>query len=276
MFPVLLKLGPITIYSFGAMLALAFLAATQVTSKELERRGYEGDLASKMVIYAVVGGLLGARLWSIWNDWDEFLQRPMHVLLSGSGLVFYGGLVGGSVAVSFFIFRAGLPWLTAVDCIAPGLPLAHAIGRIGCELAGDGDWGKPSTLPWAHAYPNAIIGWQDWVASNGLPPDVRVHPTPIYEMIMYFSIFAFLWSIRKRPLAPGSLLWIYFVLGGLARFLVEFLRVNPVIGGLTEAQWFSIGMIAVGVWRLVATAGNAPAQIPARAAAPRTARAAKS
>lgn len=275
MFPVLLKLGPLTIYSFGAMMALAFLAAGQVTAKELGRRGYDPEIASKFVVWGVVGGLVGARLWSLWNDWDAFLQHPIKVMFSGSGLVFYGGLAGGFLLVSLSIRRNKVPWLTAVDCIAPGLPLAHAIGRIGCELAGDGDWGKPSTLPWAHAYPNAIIGWQAWLAENGLPPDVRVHPTPIYELIMYFAIFAFLWSIRKRPMAPGSLLWLYFILGGIARFAVEFVRLNDRVAlGLTEAQWFSLGLIAIGAWRLAV--GRSVAATPAPATAPRTARAAKS
>lgn len=273
MYPVLLKLGPLTIYSFGAMLALAFLAAAQVTSKELERRGYDKEIASKFVVWAVIGGLAGARLWSLANEWDEFLRHPVQVLFSGSGLVFYGGLAGGFVAVSYAIRKYRVPWLTAVDCIAPGLPLAHAIGRIGCQLAGDGDWGKPSTLPWAHAYPNAIIGWQGWVAANGLPPDVRVHPTPVYEMLMYGAIFAFLWSIRKRPMAPGSLLWLYFVLGGAARFAVEFVRINPTWYGLTEAQWFSLFLIAVGLWRLAVGGQSATAVVPAGTT--RAARAAK-
>jgi phosphatidylglycerol---prolipoprotein diacylglyceryl transferase len=267
MFPVLLKLGPITIYSFGAMLALAFLAASQVTAKELGRRGYDPEMASKFVLWAVVGGLSGARLWSIYDDWSGFLQDPIHVLLSGSGLVFYGGLAGGFVAVSLAIRRYGVPWLTAVDCIAPGLPLAHAIGRIGCELAGDGDWGTPSTLPWAHAYPNAIIGWQQWVAANGLPADVRVHPTPLYEMLMYFAIFGILWAVRKRPMAPGGLLWLYFVLGGIARFAVEFIRNEPIVMGLSEAQWFSLLLIGIGLWRLAVGAG-ASAATPARQVRP--------
>ena len=276
MFPVLLKLGPITIYSFGAMMALAFLAAANVLARELGRRGYDPEFASKFVVWAAVGGLVGARIWSIFNDWHEFLQHPLHILLSGSGLVYYGGLAGGFVAVSIAIRRYGLPWLTVVDCIAPGLPLAHGIGRIGCELAGDGDWGTPSTLPWAHAYPNAIIGWKDWVAANGLPPDVTVHPTPLYEMLMYFTIFAILWSIRKRPLAPGSLLWLYFILGGIARFAVEFVRVEPVVMGLTEAQWFSLLLIAIGSWRLVVSNGAKAAVAPTRTRQAGSARAAKS
>jgi phosphatidylglycerol:prolipoprotein diacylglycerol transferase len=263
MFPVLIEIGPITIYSFGAMLALAFLAATHVTSRELERHGYDGEIASKLVIWAVVGGLVGARLWSVWNDWDDFVREPLRVLLSGSGLVFYGGLAGGFVAVSLAIRRHAIPWLTAVDCIAPGLPLAHAIGRIGCELAGDGDWGRPSTVPWAHAYPNAIIGWQEWLSTHGLPPDTRVHPTPIYEMVMYFAIFGILWSVRKRPMPAGSLLWLYFVLGGLARFAVEFVRLNsPALLGLTEAQWFSLVLIGIGLWRLAAGGEVAAAPAP--------------
>ena len=275
MYPVLLRLGPLTIYSFGAMLALAFLAAGQVTSKELQRRGYDGEYGSKFLLWAVVGGLIGARLWSLVNDWQDFLRNPLHVLFSGSGLVFYGGLTGAFITVSLAIRRYGIPYLTAVDCIAPGLPLAHAIGRIGCELAGDGDWGKPSTLPWAHAYPNAIIGWQEWVTANGLPPDVRVHPTPIYEMLMYGAIFGILWAIRKRPLAPGSLLWLYFIMSGAARFAVEFVRVNdPGWLGLTEAQWFSILLIAIGAWRLAVGSSSTPAAAPARP--PRPVRAAKS
>jgi phosphatidylglycerol:prolipoprotein diacylglycerol transferase len=269
MYPILLKLGPLTIYSFGAMMALGFLAASQVTSKELARRGYDGELASRFVVWAAVGGLIGARVWSVFNDWADFIEHPLQVLFSGSGLVFYGGLAGGFLAVSYAIRKAGVPYLTAIDCIAPGLPLAHAIGRIGCELAGDGDWGRPSTLPWAQAYPDAIIGWQDWVASQGLPADVRVHPTPIYEMVLYFAIFAFLWSIRKRALAPGSLLWLYFILGGVARFAVEFVRLNPAgLLGLTEAQWFSLLLIGVGVWRLAATAGKSAAPAPPAPAPP--------
>jgi phosphatidylglycerol:prolipoprotein diacylglycerol transferase len=128
------------------------------------------------------------------------------------------------------------------------MAIAHAIGRIGCQLAGDGDWGKESTLPWAMAYPNAIIGWD-------YPAGVRVHPTPIYEMILYTLVFAFLWSRRKRPHPDGSLFWQYLILAPAARFAVEFVRINrPYLFGLTQAQLFSLLLIAIGIWRLTAQA----------------------
>jgi phosphatidylglycerol:prolipoprotein diacylglycerol transferase len=257
MYPVLIRLGPLTIYSYGTMMAVAFLTAAYLTGRELERRGYSAELASRLVVWAAVGGLVGARAWSVANDIESFLQRPFHTLFGGAGFVWYGGLAGGLVAVSWAIRRHGLPWRQTVDCIAPALSLAHGIGRIGCELAGDGDWGKPSTLPWAHSYPRAIIGWENWTAAAGYPPDVRVHPTPLYEAAAYTAVFAILWSLRKRDLPPGSLFWLYLTLAPAARFAIEFLRLNPpVLWGLTQAQLFSVLLIAVGAGQLAAARWN--------------------
>jgi phosphatidylglycerol:prolipoprotein diacylglycerol transferase len=135
--------------------------------------------------------------------------------------------------------------LVAVDCIAPGLALAHAIGRIGCELSGDGDWGRETTLPWGMAYPNAIVGWP-------YPPDVRVHPAPLYEMLAYTIVFFILWSMRKRPHPDGTVFWWYLVLAPTARFLIEFIRINPrVLLGFSEAQLISVVLVAIGGWKLV-------------------------
>lgn len=258
MHPVLLQLGPLTIYSYGLMMAIAFLTAAYLTGHELERKGLNGELASTMVFWAALGGLVGARLFAIVNDWENFLQDPFHSLLSGAGFVWYGGLIGGFLAVSWTIRRHRLPWLTTVDCIAPGLVLAHGIGRIGCQLAGDGDWGRETTLPWGMAYPNAIVGWH-------YPPGVRVHPAPLYELLAYLVIFIFLWSIRKREHAAGTLFWWYLVLAPGARFLIEFVRINPrVVLGLTEAQLISLGLMAVGAWKLLSTGGvvmHAPARL---------------
>jgi len=206
----------------------------------------DGELASTMVVWAAAGGLIGSRIWALFDDWSGFLQDPLGMLISGSGFVFYGGLLGGTIAVTHVIRRHGLSWLKVVDCIAPGLAVAHAIGRIGCQLAGDGDWGQVSTLPWAMAYPNAIVGWH-------YAEGVRVHPTPLYEMLAYFAVFAVLWSIRKRPRADGTVFWWYLVLAPGARFLIEFVRINPaVLFGLSEAQWFSLLLMAIGGWRLMA------------------------
>ena len=147
MYPVLLRVGPLTIYSYGLMMALAFMTGAYLTGKELTRHGLNGELASTMVFWAAIGGLVGARLFAILTDWNDFVNDPLHSLFSGAGFVWYGGLIGGFVAVSWTIRQHKLPWLVTVDCSAPGLALAHGIGRIGCQLAGDGDWRHETTLP---------------------------------------------------------------------------------------------------------------------------------
>ena len=246
MYPIVLRFGPLTIYSYGLMMAIAFLAAGYLTGKELSRKGLDGELASSMVLWAAIGGLVGARLLAIIDDWSGFVTDPLHSLFSGSGFVFYGGLIGGLLAVSWMIHRHALPWLVTVDCIAPGLALAQGIGRIGCQLSGDGDWGSETTLPWGMAYPNAIIGWP-------YPPGVRVHPAPLYEFGAYTLIFALLWSVRKRSHPDGTIFWLYLVLAPAARFLVEFVRINPrVFLGLTQSQFISLALILIGGWKLVA------------------------
>jgi len=245
MYPIVLRLGPLTIYSYGLMMAIAFLTAGYLTGNELSRKGYDGELASSMVLWAAVGGLVGARILAIVDDWSGFVGDPLHSIFSGSGFVWYGGLIGGLIAVSWTIRRHGLPWLTTVDCIAPGLVLAHGIGRIGCQLAGDGDWGTETTLPWGMAYPNAIVGWP-------YPPGVRVHPAPLYELIAYTLIFGVLWSIRKRTYPDGTIFWLYLVMAPIARFLIEFVRVNPpVFLGLSQSQLISVGLVMIGSWKLL-------------------------
>jgi phosphatidylglycerol:prolipoprotein diacylglycerol transferase len=135
--------------------------------------------------------------------------------------------------------RAGVPSLTVADIAAPGLALGLAVGRLGCQLAGDGDYGVPSDLPWAMSYPDGVV-----------PTTDRVHPTPVYELICYLILFAALWRARFR-LPPGHMIGHYLVWSAVARFAVEFLRRNPAwILGLTTAQWFSLASIALGVWLL--------------------------
>ena len=244
MIPDVLHLGPIPIHIFGIFLALAFLAASAAASREFARKGYDPALGSSVVVWAAVGGIVGARLWLVLDAWPEFVRAPAGFLWNGGGFVFYGGLAGGAVAVTIFFRRAGIPWLRGADVAAPAIALGQAIGRLGCQLAGDGDWGKETTLPWGMAYPYAVVGWDK-------PPGVRVHPTPLYEFAAYLAIFGFLWR-RREAAADGVLLSWYLVLSGAARFLVEFVRVNPpVVLGLTEAQLVSLGLIGVGGWQLL-------------------------
>jgi len=264
--PIIVSFGPITVYSFGVMLALAFLTAGNVLGRELGRRGMDPELASSVVLWAAVGGLAGSRVLSIFDDWDAFLAHPFGFIFTGAGFVFYGGLLGGFATVTFFIWSRRLSWLRVADSIAPGLAIGQAIGRIGCLLAGDGDWGTPTTVPWAMRYPNAIIGWDDWLKHNGLPPDTLVHPAPIYETFGYGIVFLILWSMRRSPQPDGLVIWWYLLLSATVRFLVEFVRVNPRLAfGLSEAQFISLALIAVAavlIWRTNESGSvAAPAQV---------------
>jgi phosphatidylglycerol:prolipoprotein diacylglycerol transferase len=253
--PVILHLGPLTVYSYGTMMAIAFLVGGWLTGKEMERRGLPGEVSSSIVFWAAIGGLAGSKLWAVLQDLQALRYDPIGMIFSGSGFVWYGGLIGGTAAVSWTIHRHRLPWLRMVDCIAPALVLAHGIGRIGCQLAGDGDWGSVTDVPWAMAYPNAIVSWP-------YPPGVLVHPTPVYEMLAYGAVFAVLWSIRKRPLPDGTIFWWYLVLAPAARFIIEFYRINPPLAlGLSAAQWFSLLLVGIGAWRLWATRGSEAASL---------------
>jgi phosphatidylglycerol---prolipoprotein diacylglyceryl transferase len=251
MYPIIFQFGPITIYSFGVFMALAALTAAGVVHAELKRHGYNPELASTMVFAAAIGGLVGARLLFIVEEWPNFLAAPMNYIFTGAGFTWYGGFLGGVAAVSWVIRKNRIPWLVGADIAAPALALAYGVGRIGCHVAGDGDWGAITDVPWGVAYTNAIVGWADPNTGIPYPPGTRVHPTPIYEFIEGVIVFGILWSLRKRGYAPGTMAWLYLILGGLARFIVEFWRINPVLGfGLSEAQWFSLALIALGAFLL--------------------------
>ena len=161
-------------------------------------------------------------------------------------------MLGGALAVTWVVRRKGIPWLRAADISAPALAIAYGIGRIGCHVAGDGDWGTVTDVPWAVAYTNAIIGWVHPYTGMPYPAGVKVHPTSIYEFIQSILIFAVLWPLRKKSYPDGTIFWLYLILSGVARFVVEFWRVNPAVGlGMTEAQWFSGILIALGLWQML-------------------------
>lgn len=245
MIPDNLHIGPVPIHIFGLLLAAAFLAAGQVAGREFARKGYDPEIASSALVWAAGGSLVGARLWLVVEDWPAFVRDPIGLLFTGSGFVFYGGLVGGALAVTWVFRRNGVPWWRGADAVAPAIVLGQAIGRIGCQLSGDGDWGTVTTVPWGMAYPHAVVGWP-------YPPGVVVHPTPVYESLAYFAIFAWLWRVRRDPAPDGTQFCRYLVLAPLARFLVEFVRINSVVAfGLTAAQVTSLVLIGFGALRLV-------------------------
>jgi phosphatidylglycerol:prolipoprotein diacylglycerol transferase len=220
----------LTIQSFGLCLGLSFLVAGWMVAKRLKELGRSPDFAYEMVFAALIGGIVGAKLW--------FLAENGGPLFSGTGLTFYGGLLGGALAVCAWAKYKGELDLVLTDAVVPSLAAAYAIGRIGCQLAGDGDYGSDWDGPWAMSYPNGTV-----------PIDTPVHPTPIYEIIVMGGFALLLWRWRARW-SPGTLSAIYLIGTGLERLLVEFVRRNAdVFLGLTQPQLVSVAMMLVGgVW----------------------------
>ena len=256
MYPTLLELGPIKIHSFGAMVAIGFLAGLYLIKKELQRRGIDPEVGSSVVTASMFGGLGGAKLYFVLFESPEYLTgwEMFKSLFSGSGLTFYGGFAVAAAAALWVIRRRQVAVLPVVDAIGIGISIGYAIGRIGCQLAGDGDYGIPTDLPWGMAYPNGVV-----------PTLQIVHPTPVYETLMGLAICGILWFSRTRIGIPGLLFCVYLVLSGAARFAVEFIRINQrVLWGLSDAQLISIAMIALGlVWGLrLITGARTPQQLP--------------
>lgn len=238
MYPELFKIGPITIHSFGVMAMLGFLACTLLLRREYARMKINPDHANNIIIAAIIGGFVGARLYFIIEHWSDFLADPVDMIFSGAGLVWFGGFLGGAIGVIWMLRRNRLPMLKSLDILGVLVLLGHAIGRIGCQLAGDGDYGPPSDLPWAMAYPNGVV-----------PTPVPVHPTPIYDFILLISFFSILWILRHRVKIPGQLFGLALVAMGVERFITEFFRTTPKLafGWMTLAQIISVGLILAGV-----------------------------
>lgn len=232
MYPTFLRIGDFEITSFGVLVALGALVGMLVFQRELRRAGLPGD-AINAAMAGVLGGLAGAKLiWAIeFRNTAPFLD----LLLSRGGLSWFGGLAGGLTAGLTTLRRYRVPLVRGLAAASPGLALGHAIGRIGCFLVGD-DYGRPSTLPWAVAFP------------KGLPPtDVPVHPTQLYEAIPLAVLAWLLIRWRQRNTPDAVVLARYLMLAGAIRFTVEFLRINaPVLGSLTLAQLWSMALIAAG------------------------------
>jgi phosphatidylglycerol---prolipoprotein diacylglyceryl transferase len=236
-----IHIGPLTLQTFGLMFALAFLAAGALIGKRLKEIGRPVDWAYEIAFAALLGGVVGSRLYFIVQNYDSVKDDLLGNLFSGSGLVWYGGAIGGAIAVLLWAWYRGFLGLALLDLVAPALALGYAIGRCGCQLSGDGDYGKPWDGPWAMSYPDGTV-----------PTEQTVHPTPVYEALaMGFGAWV-LWQLRDRFRA-GVLFAIYLVYAGAERFLVEFLRRNDEVAlGLTMAQWESLAMALAGVvWILV-------------------------
>jgi phosphatidylglycerol---prolipoprotein diacylglyceryl transferase len=236
-----LDLGPVTLQTFGICFAFGFLAAGAIIARRFKELGDPPDWAYELGFAALVGGLVGSRVDYIVQNYDKVSNDLLGNLFSGSGLVWYGGFAGGAIGVALWAWWRN--WLRPqlLDLTAPALALGYAIGRVGCQVSGDGDYGKPWHGPWAMAYPHGTV-----------PTDVPVHPTPVYETLSMGLVAVVLWQLRNR-FRPGVLFAIYLVLAGVERLLVEFIRRNSnALVGLTLPQLISIVMIAAGGAWLVA------------------------
>ena len=249
MYPFWLEIAPFQIGSyeiggfraptFGPMVVLAFLVAYWVLKKEFIRKSIDPELASSILTAAIVGGWVGAKLYFVLFEVPAGagFTGLISALFSGSGLTWYGGFLVATVWIVWLTKRRGVSVRAVADAAGMGLANGYGVGRIGCQLAGDGDYGIPTDLPWGRAYPNGVV-----------PTLETVHPAPVYETLAGAAIFGVLWKLRKRLAVPGMLFCLYLVLSGVARFSVEIIRLNPIVMfGFTEAQLISLALVDVGV-----------------------------
>lgn len=252
MCPKLFEIGPFTVYSYGLMLGIGFIVASYLLSLEFKRKKIHSDLATEITLLALIFGIIGAKMFHLIETWDSFIQDPISEAFSAGGLTWYGGLILAVIAIWINSRRRKLPFLVIADSAAPALAIGYGIGRMGCHLAGDGDYGIPTTLPWGTDYSSGTYPPSlslSYLYPNGdVPEGVLCHPTPIYEFILAVMILIFLWKIRKKETPDGVLFMNFLVLHGFARFIVEFIRINPrLILGLSEAQIISVFLILIGI-----------------------------
>jgi phosphatidylglycerol:prolipoprotein diacylglycerol transferase len=259
MYPELFKIGPFTVYSYGLMLGLAFIAASYLLTRELKRRQMNPNLATEITLLALIFGIVGSKGLFLIENWELFLRAPLKMALSPGGLTWYGGFALAVAAIYSYLRRKKISFLLLCDLTAPGLALGYGIARIGCHLSGDGDYGIPTSLPWGTVYAKGIyppsLAFQKFpeIANNypgGIVPDTTpLHPAPIYELLASIVIFIVLWKMRKQIHPTGKLFMVYLILSALERFLVEFIRLNPrILFGLTEAQLVSIVLVLVALY----------------------------
>jgi phosphatidylglycerol---prolipoprotein diacylglyceryl transferase len=243
--------GPLHITGFGIMMMLAFLVGGWLIDRECRRLGFASEYAGDMIVGAVIGGIIGAKLW--------FAALPGHgltTLTDRGGLVFYGGLVGGTLGVILNGWRRRVPIRWTAQLVGPPLAAAYAVGRVGCYVVGD-DYGIPTTLPWGIRFPQGmppttaenLRAFSVSIPANVAPNTVlAVHPTQLYEVGLMLIAFAFLWRWRTSPRGTGWLLGAYLVLAGVERFGIEFLRAKDdrFFGALSVAQIASVVMVIVG------------------------------
>ncbi len=261
-----LHLGPLSLPTFGLMVATALLCAAYILDADFKRRRLQAD-AFLIIGVAGLAGIAGARLYHVLESPRGFFADPWPYIFSRVGFAWFGGFLGGFIALVLLARKAKIPLLEFLDACSPAAAAGYAIGRIGCLLSGDGDYGRPTSLPWGMSFPNGIVPttgvWDPTSHSGvclkyGLPENCTVHPTPLYEFFIWLAIAAFLWHMGTKalrgPKAKGEIFANYLILTGAARFLIEFIRINPrSFFGLSNAQAASAASILLGavlLWRI--------------------------
>ena len=290
MIPVLFELGSLKVYSYGLMLGISFLLGSYILAKDFRRKRLDPNMANTITLLAVVFGIAGAKLLYLLEEWDAFVQNPMGMTFSAGGLTWYGGFLLALLAVSLYIRTKKVSFLKVWDSLGLALIIAYGVGRIGCHLSGDGDYGTPTSLPWGTIYAQGtakptVMLQEYFVAHPGLRAAMHydslrvipagrdrlgntysrfdeitpLHPTPLYELLLGIAGFVLLLRLRTRPLPDGGLFMIYLMLASSFRFGIEFLRLNPrVIWGLSEAQIFSIVLFLLGLAALLFLRSRTP------------------
>ncbi len=251
-YPLVLNIGPLTVTGYGLMMALGFLLGGWVIQRELTARHLRETFAADIVVAAVIGGIIGAKLWYV------ALYGDPGALLSRGGLVWYGGFLGAAAAVLFAGYLKHVPARFTFEITAAALTLGYAVGRVGCFLVQD-DYGVPTSLPWGMRFPEGLppstaLNLQQQfgatVPAGSAPGDVlAVHPTQLYEVAAMMFVFWLLWRLRNHQHAIGWRFAVYLVAAGAERFLVEFIRVKDdrILGPFTLAQATSFAVLLCGL-----------------------------
>ena len=249
MYPRLFELGPITVYTYGVLLAAAYLLGLQVARIRARKRGLDPNRVLDLGIYIIISALIGAKLLLLITDFKTFTSDPRELLtLARSGGVFYGGLILAVAVALWYIRKIGLPLWTTCDVFAPGIALGHVVGRFGCLFAGC-CFGKPTTRPWGITFTDPFAA-----ANVGTPLGVPLHPTQLYEAGAEFIILVFLLATERKGRAyPGRTFWLYMLLYAISRFIIEFYRGDErgAVGMFSTSQFISIVLAPLAVGMLV-------------------------
>lgn len=252
MYPKLFEIGPVPVYSYGLMLGITFLVGSALFTRELKRNKLDENIGVTITFLCLIGGILGSKLFYVLEEWNFGSSMPLSsyltkdVLLSPSGLTFYGGLILAVILVMIYCKKQNLSVLRIFDMMSPAAALGYGIARVGCHLSGDGDYGIPVN--------GTFWEFLGYSYSKGTVPThegVLVHPTSIYEFVISIFIFLFLWNRRGKYKTPGIIFGYYLILAGTERLVIEIIRLNPrIVFGLSQAQIISLIMIAGGVYLL--------------------------